>query len=160
MMTVVGLTTIMLFVLTADSDAEFLSRVENTRLVGSKVEAIPRVERDPEGKVVGLRLHRMQLSADDFAALGRLKTLRSLDLSYTNVTDAELRKLCELPSLAGLNLTKTEVTSESIDSLMKLASLRSLCLGSVAVTPESVACLKKHFHDQDKRLSLGYSQRK
>lgn len=160
MFTAIGLTTLALFIFNADADADFLTRVENAKQVNSKGEAIPRVERDPDGKVIRLSLNRMQLSADDFAAIGRLKTLRHLDLSRTNITNADLRKISESPSLEGINLSGTELTDEAIGSLLKLPALRSLCLGNVAITPEAVARLKEHFKKQDKRLALGYVQRK
>ena len=160
MMTAIGLTTIALFVFVADADADFLSRVENAKLATSDGKPFPRVERDAEGKVVKLTLSRMQLSAENFAAIGRIKTLRFLVLNSTNVTNADLRKLCELPALEGINLTSTDVTDEAIDSLVKVDSLKSLCLGDVAITPQAVARLKEHFRKQDKRLALGYGQRK
>lgn len=160
MISTIGLTTLALFAFTADADAEFLTRVENTKLESSKGEQFPRIERDAAGKITKLTLSKMQLSADDFAAIGRIKTLRSLVLYSTNVTNADLRKLCELPSLESINLTSTEVTDEAIDSLLKVDSLKSLCLGNVAITPEAVARLKEHFRKQDKRLALGYGQRK
>lgn len=160
MFTAIGLTTLAWFVFTADGDADFLARVENAKQVNSQGEVIPRVERDLEGNVVRLNLSRMQLAADDIAAIGRLKTLRHLDLSRTNITNADLRKISESPSLNGINLSGTEVTDEAIDSLLKLPALRSLCLGDVAITPEAVARLKEHFKNLDKRLALGYTQRK
>jgi hypothetical protein len=160
MISAMGLTMIALFVFAADGDADFLTRVESAKQMDSQGKAIPRVERDPEGKVIRLSLHRMELSADDIAAIGRIKTLRYLDVSRTNITNADLRKLCESPSLEGINLCSTEVTDESIDSLLKLPALRSLCLGDVAITPGAVVRLKEHFKKQDKRLALGYAQRK
>ena len=160
MISAIGLTTLAWFVFTADGDADFLTRVENAEQVNSKGKATPRVERDPEGNVVRLNLSRMQLAADDFAAIGRIKTLRHLDVSRTNITNADLRKISESPSLEGINLSGTEVTDEAIGSLLKLPALRSLCMGNVVITPEAVARLKEHFKKQDKRLALGYVQRK
>ena len=160
MITAVGLTAISLFCFSADTDAAFPTRVENAKLEDSKGEPFPRIERDAEGKITKLTLSKMQLSADDFAAIGRVKSLRILVLNSTNVTNADLRKLCDLPALEGINLTSTEVTDEAIDSLLKAQSLKSVCLGDVAISPGAVARLKEHFKKQDKRLALGYAQRK
>jgi hypothetical protein len=160
MITAIGLTAIVLTTLINDADAEFISRVENAAYLDSNGKPMPRIVRDAQGDVEKLRLSGVQLSADDFAAIGRLRALRSLDLYRSNVTNADLRQLRKLPHLEGLNLTSTEVTDAAVDEIMKLESLRSLCLGDVAVTPEAVARLKEHFRTRDRRLSLGYSQRK
>jgi hypothetical protein len=117
------------------ADADFIAHVENTQLLDGDGKPLPRVLRDAEGNVQRLRLSGMQLSEGEFAAIGRIKTLRFLDLYRTNVTDANLRQLRELSRVEGLNLTATEVTDAAVDELMKFESLRTLCLGNVAVTP-------------------------
>lgn len=160
MITAIGLTAIALAALLNDVNADFIARVENTEWLDSAGKPIPRVLRDADGNVEHLRLSDMQLSADDFAAIGRLRTLRFLSLYRTNVTNADLRQLHALPRLEGLNLTSTEVTDAAIDEILKLESIRSLCLGNVAITPAAVSRLKEHFRTQNRRLSLGYSQRK
>src|SRR5688572_9693656 len=77
----------------ADVDASFISRVENTPWLDSGGKPFPRVGRDSQGNVEKLGLSGMQLSAEEFAAIGRIKTLRFLNLHTTNVTDADLRQL-------------------------------------------------------------------
>ena len=160
MITAIGVTAIVLNALIKDVGADFVSRVENAALLNSDGKSIPRIVRDAHGDVEKLRLSGMRLSADDFAAIGRLKTLRFLDLYRTNVTNANLQHLRKLPRLEGLNLSSTEVSDPAVDEIMKLESLRSLCLGNVAITPEAVARLTEGFRTRGKRLSLGYSQRK
>lgn len=160
MFTTIGLMSIALIGWTKDVDADFIARVERSEWLDSKGNAIPRVQRNADGNVEKLALSGMQLSGEDFAAIGRLKTLRFLNLNRTNVTNADLRQLRELSHLEGLNLTCTEVTDATIDEIVKLESLRSLCLGNVAITREAVARLKEHFRAHERRLSLGYSQRK
>jgi hypothetical protein len=160
MITVIGLTAVALAASINDGEAAFLARVEKIALLDSTGKPFPRIERDASGNVEKLWLNGMQLSADDFATLGRLKTIRQLTLYRTNVTNADLRSLRALPHLEGLNLTSTEITDAGIDEIIKLESLRSLCLGNVAVAPEAVAKLKEHFRSQGRRLSLGYSQRR
>jgi hypothetical protein len=160
MIIAIGLTAIALIGWNNDVEADFISRVENTELLDSAGHSIPRVQRNADGNVDKLHLNGMQLSAEDFAAIGRLKTLRFLTLYRTNVTNADLRLLCELP-LEGLNLTSTEVSDAAIDEILKLESLRSLCLGNVAITRDAVDRLKEDFfRAHEKRLSLGYSQRR
>lgn len=160
MITVLCLATIVLTAFAGDVDADFLSRVESAKWLGSNGTPIPRIKRDADGNVETLQLDGIQLTAEDFATIGRFRTLRFLGLQRTNVTNADLRKLRELPHLKGLSLTNTEISDVAIDEIVKFESLRSLCLGNVAVTPEAVARLKAHFRDQERLLSLGYSQRK
>jgi hypothetical protein len=160
MITPIGLTAILLAALIQEGAPDFISRVENTELLDSTGKSIPRIQRDAAGNVEYLRLNGMQLSAADFAAIGRIKTLRSLVLYRTKVTNENLRQLRALPHLEALNLTSTEITDAAVDEILKLESLRSLCLGNVAVTPEAVARLKEHFRAHERRLSLGYTQRK
>jgi Leucine-rich repeat (LRR) protein len=160
MIIAIGLTAIALIGWNNDVDADFISRVENTDLLDSEGHSIPRVERNADENVERLELSGMQLSAEDFASIGRLKTLRFLDLYRTNVTNADLRQFRELTHLEGLNLTSTEVSDAAIDEILKLESLRSLCLGNVAISREAVDRLKEHFRAHERRLSLGYSLRK
>jgi hypothetical protein len=160
MIAALSLTAILLTAWVDDPGADFLARVEKDQWLDSDGKPMPRILRDDQGNVDTLHLAGMKLSADDFAAIARLKSLRHLDLYRTNVRDADLRQLRELSHLVGLNLTSTEVTDSAIDEIVKLDSLRTLCLGNVAITPEAVARLKEHFRDRPKRLELGYFQRK
>lgn len=160
MITAIGFAAIALTALVSNADADFIMRVEAAELLDSSGKPIPRVKRDANGNVVTLQLNDMQLSAEDYAAIGRLKSLRSLCLFRTNATNAVVRQLVDLPHLEALNLTSTEVSDAAIDEIMKFKSLRSLCLGNVTITPEAVVRLKAHFRLQERRLSLGYSRRK
>src|SRR5262245_32402439 len=119
MIIVIGLTAIALVGWNNDVDADFISRVENTEWLDSKGNSFPRVKRNADGNVEKLGLGGMQLSAEDFAVIGRLKTLRFLDLNRTNVTNADLRQLRELTHLEGLNLTCTDVSDAAIDEILK-----------------------------------------
>ncbi len=170
MIAAIGLTAILLTVLTNDIDAEFISRVEATAWLNGEGKPVldpttgkplARVERDADGHVKTLRLDEMQLSADEFAALGRIETLRFLVLFRTNVADENLRQFRALPRLEGLNLSSTEITDAAVEEIIQFKSLRSLCLGNVKIAPESVVRLKEHFRaHENRRLSLGYYQRK
>lgn len=142
-----------------DADAAFLARVESSELLDSHGDPVARVVRDTEGNVIRLNLRDMQLTDDDFTAVSRIATLRSLVLYGTNLTDADLHQLSRLPNLIGLNLCSTEITDAAIDEIVRFPALRSLCLGNVAVTPEAVARLKTQFEANDRDLALGYIQR-
>ena len=143
----------------ADPQADLIARADRTELLGSKG-PFPRTEKDAEGNVTGLRLDTMTLSAEEFAALSRLTTLRYLTLNKTNVTTADLRGLTGLTRLEGLQLNSTELGDDAMAELVKFPALRSVCLGDVAISPEAVKRLKDDFLSVDRRLSLGYSPRK
>lgn len=160
MLMYIVLTSIVLAAPCADADVEFLARVEQSVLSDSTGKRISRIERDSDGIPIRLLLNGMTLSADDFAAIGRLKSLRSVVLYNTNVADADLRHLRALPYLQGISLSNTEITDAAMDELMKFESLKSLCLGNVAVSPDAVDRLKDHFRSRNQRLAVGYSRRK
>jgi uncharacterized protein YjbI with pentapeptide repeats len=129
-------------------------------LFDSHGEVVERVVRDDEGNVIRLVLRGMQLTQEDFAAIARITTLRSLVFYQTNLTDADLQQICHLPNLTGLNLCSTEITDAAIDEIIQFPALRSLCLGNVTVTPAAVARLKDYFEANNRDLALGYAQRK
>ena len=154
----VGVVFAAMFVSPAD-EVSFLARIEREDLIFNG-KPVSRIDRDPDGNVVRLQLDGLRLSADDFKSLSRVKTLRVLSLRRTNVTDADLRQLQSLPKLEYLVLTSTEVSDLAIDEIVKMPAVRTICLGDVNISPEAVAKLKDHFQAKDRRLSLGYSQRK
>ena len=59
------------------------------------------------------------------AHLGGLDQLRTLDLSYTQITDAGLEHLKTLSQLRDLNLAVTHVTDAGLDRLAGMKQLRT-----------------------------------
>lgn len=104
---------------------------------------LPRVERDPEGKIKRLRLDGLELSEVERRAITRIASLRSLSLQGTNIGDADLAGLKRLPQLQSLNLNFTRISDEAIRHLQAIPQLRSLCLMKVNLSPEAVAELKE-----------------
>lgn len=137
-----------------DNTATFIARVENTelRIAGGTAE---RLKKDANGDVIRLRLDGMQLSAEDFRAIGEIESLQSLSLRHTNVADADLRCLRRLKNLRGLVLSSTGLSDAAIDEVIRLDGLRSTCLGDVLITPAAVDRLKA----AKPKLAIGYSQR-
>lgn len=159
MLATLNLVFLVLLALVADAHTDLLTRVERTELLVSGKPA-QRIEKDAAGNIVRLRLDGMVFSADEFAALARLTTLRHLALNRTNVTAADLRKLHTLTRLEGMQLNSTELGDNATSELIKFPALRSACLGSVAISPDAIARLKAEFKSADRRLSLGYSERR
>jgi hypothetical protein len=140
--------------------ADLIQRAQDTPRKLSDGTLQNRVEKDDAGHVTRLVLDEMQLTADDFAEIGKLEHLRRISLFRTSTTDADLKQLQKCRALQGVVLTSTEVTDAAINSLLELQQLQSVCLGDVRISPEAIARLKAETSKRDQRLSLGYSQRK
>jgi hypothetical protein len=159
MPTLVKLALLVLLALASEADSGLIARVERTELLVSG-KPYRRIEKDAEGNIIRLQLDGMQLTAEEFAALGKVTTLRYLALNKTNVTKADLRHLQNLKQLQGLQLNSTELADDALGELIKVPALRSVCLGSVAISPEAITRLKNEFEVADRKLGVGYSQRK
>lgn len=91
--------------------------------------------------VVRLNVHGAELSADDWDLLRSLSGLRNLDLSCTNVRDADLRFLAELPALEFLNLWGTRIGDGGLEHLSGLRTLLKLDLADTQITPAGIGRL-------------------
>lgn len=74
--------------------------------------------------------------------LGRANPLRTLRLSYTDVTDAGLDSLHSLHKLRALNLAGTRVTDTGLSKLKHMTELQWLNLGGLEITDAGVEHLK------------------
>jgi Leucine-rich repeat (LRR) protein len=81
-----------------------------------------RVEQN--GKVVDLSY--TQVTDAELKALAALKNLTTLNLSETRVTDAGLKELAALKNLTTLNLSETRVTNAGLKELAALKNLTTL----------------------------------
>jgi hypothetical protein len=120
----------------------------------ASMKAVPpdRIESDKEGRIVRLRLDGMQLVPGDFQGLRQLRDLQGISFNYTNITDAQIKKLAALPHLKGLQLNHTAIGDEGVKNLAELPELQVLCLGGVKASPEAVKALKQ----AKPKLSYGY----
>ena len=72
-----------------------------------------------------------------------LKSLRSIDLRNTPVTDAQLKVLADLPSLETVMLGSNPNLTDSLpDYLVNLPNLKQLCLDGIDVTEAVLPQLK------------------
>lgn len=94
-------------------------------------------------------LEELDLSGSDemdlpsAVTIGKLKSLRILDLHHTQTTDAMLLELAGLNQLVMLDLSQTEVTDAGLVHLAKLPSLHSLWLADTAITDAGLATLAR-----------------
>jgi internalin A len=63
-----------------------------------------------------------------------VRDLKKLDLSDSQVADADLKHLAKLPSLKGLSLWDTKIADAGLKHLIKLTSLTNLGLGGTRIT--------------------------
>jgi hypothetical protein len=126
----------------------------NTAMWPASMKAVPpnRIERDKEGRIVRLRLDGMQLVPGDFEGLRQLSDVQGISFNYTNITDAQIKKLAALPHLKGIQLNHTAIGDEGVKNLAELLELQVLCLGGVKASPEAVKSLKQ----AKPKLSYGY----
>jgi hypothetical protein len=71
-----------------------------------------------------------------------LPELRELDLSWTNLSGADLEPLARMPCLAKLNLYDTHLSSAATRVLARVPSLTSLGLGANMLTDSDVCALQ------------------
>jgi len=93
--------------------------------------------------LVHLNLSRTQIGDAELATLGKLVELRHLNLARTRVGDAGLQQLAGLGKLRYLNLYGTGVSDAGLQHLRGLGSLERLFLWQTSVTDAGVASLQE-----------------
>ncbi|MBI1310478.1 SUMF1/EgtB/PvdO family nonheme iron enzyme [bacterium] len=98
------------------------------------------------GNLYDLRTAQLQhTSAGDAAVTGltRLNNLRELQIGSEKLSDAGVRRICEIVSLHNLVLTEdaSSVTDAGLADLWRLVNLRSLSIGAPRITGSGLATL-------------------
>jgi len=78
-----------------------------------------------------------------YSGLSTYPALRSLDLSFTEVKDADLVQLAKCSRLEAVGLDFTGVTGAGLQHLRNVRQLRYLSLVGVAVTDKDIAALQR-----------------
>jgi hypothetical protein len=89
-------------------------------------------------------LRGTKVTDDDLAALGIMKGIYTLNLSFTAVTDKGVAHLAGNSDLAGLNLAGTKVTDAAVAALCRIPSLSTLNIAQTALTEKGIAELVQH----------------
>jgi len=117
-----------------DDGVNALARLTNLEILefGHEAKDCQRrcVWNSPWHKLRILTLFAADLRHADWASLPRLTTLESLDLSGTNISDADLPAFANLKSLQELDLEHAKVSIRAVDAL------RAKLPGAVIVAPE------------------------
>ena len=114
--------------------------VEFVQKLGGKV---TRDEKAPGKPVTTLDLSFTEVTDAGLKELAPLKNLTTLDLGYTKVTNAGLKELAPLKNLTKLYLNRTRVTDAGLNELGPLKNLTTLSLYDTKVTNAGVAELQK-----------------
>ena len=80
------------------------------------------------------------------------QTYAILDLSYTKITDKELKHLSGLTDLRHLDLSYTKITDKELKHLSGLTNLRTLNLGEIEITDKGLQYLSKLRNLEDLKL--------
>jgi Leucine-rich repeat (LRR) protein len=98
------------------------------------------ITRDASGQIVDVSLARTWATDAELELLGRIKTLKRLDLSLTYVSDRGIEQLKGLDRLEDLNLYAAEfITDAALAFLRGHKQLRTLNLRGTDVTDTSLA---------------------
>lgn len=119
----------------------FLTRVETPP--PPRRGRLSRHVRNAQGAIVALRLKGAKLEKADFAVIGQLGELESLDLSETSVSDEDLRSLAGLAKLRELRLWDTRIDGSGLAYLAGLEHLERLELADTKVTDATLRHLSK-----------------
>jgi len=101
------------------------------------------INKDKEGKVIGVFLSAKPLTDASLVHLKGLTTLEELNLCETQITDAGLVHLKELKNLTFLSVAYTQITDVGLVHLKGLTKLEKLELLGVKPSDAGVAELQK-----------------
>ena len=94
-------------------------------------------------QLIWLNLTGSNVSDDNLKKIGELERLMKLNLSKTKISDKGLTHLEKLEKLESLNLFRTKVSDELINVIPKIPNLKRLYLSESNATEEIVSQLKK-----------------
>jgi hypothetical protein len=83
----------------------------------------------------------LPVTPDSLTAIGKAKSLKNLDLSYSGANDQVVSELSQIPHLQTLNLNGTQVTGGSATGLGSMRELTDLMLMGTAANDQVIAAL-------------------
>lgn len=93
-------------------------------------------------KPFALDLSHSNITDADLRELAALSRLTWLSFAHTRISDAGLKELVALPALEALDLSFTPITDQGLDYLLDTPRLHSLCLEGTQVTPQGLRLLE------------------
>lgn len=101
------------------------------------------LETDNEGNLLSLTASGPLIVDEVLEQIGTLTTLVTINLEYTEITDAGLTHLAGLRNIRTLVLRGTEITDEGLVQLEPLTTLTELDLEFTAVSDDGIARLQE-----------------
>ena len=128
----------------ADLTPEELRAIETIEAIGGTV------QRDPEGTnrpVSKVNLHHAKFKDAGLQTLVPFAGLKTVDVSYTKVTDAGVRQMvAQHPHLVDVNLSGTKITDAGLKDLRALKDLRTLSLWTTSITDAGLPHIRACAH--------------
>ena len=114
-------------------------------LTNNSIETLLQIKK----QLIWLNLTDSNVSDDNLKKIGELERLMKLNLSKTKISDKGLSHLEKLEKLESLNLFRTKVSNELINVIPKLPNLKRLYLSESNATEGIVSQLKKSKPDME-----------
>ncbi len=105
------------------------------------------LENDEHGKLLSITASGPLVVDDILAEIAAITSLATLNIEYSEITDAGLAHLQTLSRLETLVLRGTEITDEGLAHLEQLTTLTTLDVEFAPVSAEGVARLQKALPD-------------
>ncbi|MEC5143866.1 c-type cytochrome domain-containing protein [Chitinophaga sp. 212800010-3] len=96
-------------------------------------------------QIIEMHLQKMPVQDADLNTISQFTSLRTLNLSFTNVKGQTLSALTKLPHLESLSLSGTPVTLQQLQVLKQVASLKELYLWNTSLTAADLDNVQKTF---------------
>jgi Leucine-rich repeat (LRR) protein len=117
-----------------DTEVQTVTEAQAIKAIEKFGGKVVRDDNAPDRPVVEVDLSYTEFTDAGLKRLAPLKRLQTLKLTRTRVTDAGLKELASLKTLQTLTLAGTQVTDAGLKELAGLKSLRLLFLDSTRVT--------------------------
>jgi uncharacterized membrane protein len=94
-------------------------------------------------QIIELSMARMPVKDDQLKPLQEMINLQTLNLNYTDISDAGLQYLTRLKKLKDLDLSGTSITAAGLEKILELPELASVVIWNTGLDSLSVADLSR-----------------
>jgi hypothetical protein len=102
-----------------------------------------------------LALRRVPLKSDEVTQISKLKGVKTLLLSFCELTDDSVKPLVNLPKLEILDVSGNQIGDKAMQVLSKFKSLKELYIAHCQISPEAIDRFRKANGKCAVRLELG-----
>jgi uncharacterized membrane protein/mono/diheme cytochrome c family protein len=98
--------------------------------------------KEVQKQIIELNLNKMPVKDADLKTIGQMENLRTLNLSFTDITGEGLSQLATLKYLHSLSLSGTKVTYKTVQPVTKMKSLKEIFVWNTGLKREEIAQLQ------------------